>query len=422
MHPIARRAVVLPALFTRIALIAGAAATAVASAPAHATVPPPPPPEKDPPVVPVDPLANVGPNALERESPRDWTFRYDIVFGGDPGIREIDPRRPCDPNLRARHSADGLGVTDGDLVLALVLEGAWTTLRRNSLAPTQLVLGQTAVRTPSAYSTFEDGGALDTTLAVTKVTDIANSVHSGQWRIEGEARSWASRIDESAAFRATWPAAWPGDLARWLAPQPGVESDDPIFTDTVARLLPADRSRLGPYKTAKRIVAWCLAEVRTTGRGDTQRGLDVIGAKAAAENGRGSEADLALVTTAMLRAANVPARIVVGIERGDGNDDDRLVAWGEFFLPGSGWVPYDPGRMRSFAVQNRRLDQPWPWFGTIPQLSDRIGLAHVLQPIGTVADEFPGLWGLRIRQGRSEKIHSRVGVSMSSNARGDRPD
>jgi hypothetical protein len=47
-----------------------------------------------------------------------------------------------------------------------------------------------------------------------------------------------------------------------------------------------------------------------------------------------------IVTTAILRANNIPARTVCGLWAVD-NKSQGAHCWGEFFLHGTGWVPYD---------------------------------------------------------------------------------
>ncbi len=76
----------------------------------------------------------------------------------------------------------------------------------------------------------------------------------------------------------------------------------------------------------------------------------------------GKCADIHSVFVSLARAAGVPAREVFGIRQGK----EALVdistwqhCWAEFYLPGTGWVPVDPGDVRKMMLTHKlELDDP----------------------------------------------------------------
>jgi hypothetical protein len=207
---------------------------------------------------------------------------------------------------------------------------------------------------------------------------------------------WASAIDDAAARGIAWPRDWPDEVADGLSPQPGVESDDPIFSETVERVSAGRLRLVPPYVAAKELIRYCLAnfeweyepipeaERRFRDRdapwpgGEGRRVTRHRGALHAARTGKGSAADLVSLCVAMLKAAGIPARPVVGII-----DEEReagpVVRWGELFLPGCGWLPFDPEEMKDNAVVNRDIGDAWPGFGTLRTLNRRVPLCYEAQ-------------------------------------------
>ncbi|MEW6112934.1 MAG: transglutaminase-like domain-containing protein [Thermodesulfobacteriota bacterium] len=63
--------------------------------------------------------------------------------------------------------------------------------------------------------------------------------------------------------------------------------------------------------------------------------------------------DIHSVFVALARAAGVPAREVFGLRLGRKDDEDvtgGYHCWAEFFVPGYGWVPADPGDVRKLML------------------------------------------------------------------------
>ncbi len=116
--------------------------------------------------------------------------------------------------------------------------------------------------------------------------------------------------------------------------------DDPRALDVPAGFAPpaelAGAQPAGAFAALERVVAFVTRRVRLD---ENDPGPQDGGSVLARGVGRCSgRANLAI---GLLRAARVPARAVHGIVLGD--EGPRWHRWGEAWLPGSGWVPFDPG-------------------------------------------------------------------------------
>ena len=217
-------------------------------------------------------------------------------------------------------------------------------------------------------------------------------------------QSWDCSVNEALAAQAVWPAEWPEETRRWLEPGPFIESDDAAIVAFVQRVSGGRVRSVPPWLAAKDLVrAACGAlrgvdgmTMRTVG--NAVEGLSVSGASATMQRGSGSPHDLVCLSVAMLRAAGIPARPVLGLaaSRGTGargagsaTTASELVTWGEFFLPDAGWVPFDPNMMRGAIPSNASVRQPWRGFAFELDLERRAPFAHSFGPEGaSSADPF----------------------------------
>lgn len=69
--------------------------------------------------------------------------------------------------------------------------------------------------------------------------------------------------------------------------------------------------------------------------------------------GVGACRDLAVVLVDACRAQGLPARFVSGYQEGSPGEARHLHAWAEVFVPGAGWLPYDPSYGK--AVVDRHI-------------------------------------------------------------------
>ena len=74
------------------------------------------------------------------------------------------------------------------------------------------------------------------------------------------------------------------------------------------------------------------------------------------KNPDGKCADIHSVFVGLLRASNIPSREVLGIRQGKKEVQDVTKwqhCWAEFYLPGYGWVPTDPGDVRKLMLKQK---------------------------------------------------------------------
>lgn len=119
------------------------------------------------------------------------------------------------------------------------------------------------------------------------------------------------------------------------------------------------KGKKGVLAKARAIYDWTCSnmvrdpDTRGCGLGDVPSLLNTLGGKCA---------DIHSVYVALARAAGVPAREVFGLRLGKKDGDDITGShhcWAEFFLPGYGWVPVDPGDVRKgMLTEQLTLESP----------------------------------------------------------------
>lgn len=124
------------------------------------------------------------------------------------------------------------------------------------------------------------------------------------------------------------PESWRKAFARELAPAPSIESADPAIARRAIRIAGDDRD---PATVGRRIVEWVHDSLRA------ESGGTPAGASGALSRGFGDAREFALLTTAMARAAGIPAQPVSGLLQHE--DRFYLHAWTEIYL--GRWIPVD---------------------------------------------------------------------------------
>jgi hypothetical protein len=202
------------------------------------------------------------------------------------------------------------------------------------------------------------------------------------YTIDFQALAYSSELNTKVASSIPWPDSWDPLLEHYLEPSRFIESDDIIFQKAVADN--GDAKSVPIHIAAKVLIRYCLLNIGSDGqytktKEGTTTGLDLKGARYAVRKESGSAADLVCVCIATLRAAGIPARPVVGITNadiiGDVEIKPKYIVWGEYVLPGVGWVPFMPERMRG-TVNNLAHDVPWQGLGSLPRLNRRVPLAY----------------------------------------------
>ncbi|MBT4768868.1 MAG: transglutaminase domain-containing protein [Phycisphaerae bacterium] len=286
--------------------------------------------------------------------------------------------------------------TKAKWVLPLIADGPWSTLDPENFT---VVL---SAGTDHITLDGRDDFTVPTALGAGELQIAVPPVNTWPLHITVEANvtTWSSRLDNEAAMQIGWPDSWPAHVSKLARPSPLIESGAKIITDTVEQLTGGQVRSVPPIQAAKLIVqdACSKFEVGQThmsfGPQGQLRGIAVVGAEAAAKAGSGSSADLVCICVAMLRAAGLPARPVIGIGTGTAGRIGEFGVWAEVYIPKCGWTPFDPDKLREQSIRTLNATQPWEYFGTFPQLQRRIPLSWSFAPQnGSTAFDSWAVWG-----------------------------
>jgi hypothetical protein len=247
-----------------------------------------------------------------------------------------------------------------------------------------------------------------------------------RWQVDYRMQSWSSLIDDGAAAQIAWPKEWPKEVQDGLKPQMFIESDDPIFKETVDRVSEGKLRLVPPYLAAKDLIRYAINNIQTVGDGvdlggqGQIRGIELFGARQAALDGRGTPHDLVCVCVAMLRAANIPARPVIGVQESEKSGKKEFCTWAEFYLPECGWIPFDPFVMRGKGIRTMDVKRAWPEFGTMKDLNERIPLAYHFIPAATIeSPQNPAVWGWDPRPGGTDTSEQAITIGVVSRGKGE---
>jgi transglutaminase-like putative cysteine protease len=158
-------------------------------------------------------------------------------------------------------------------------------------------------------------------------------------------------VERQEVIRRDFPAketAWdPADYAMYLAPTSLGPTDGRV--KALADKITAGQSTV--RGKAKAIYDWIC---ETMYRDPETRGCGSGNVCALLEQPGGKCADIHSVYVSLARAAGVPSREVFGIRQGKKAVQDITTwqhCWAEFYLPGYGWVPVDPGDVRKMMLK-----------------------------------------------------------------------
>ncbi len=247
-------------------------------------------------------------------------------------------------------------------------------------------------------------------------------------------------FSEELAKQIPWPTTWPEDAARFLTPiadrvtkpieQEGLDRIEELVKEWTQNQDPKsiDQITLTKFLTGKVIEHVQITRGRTEFRQSirptrqfrygeendgaieaptvvptsTYAGFNVRSADIVALEPEGSELDLTMLLTAVLRQAGVPARTVICFDHGLREEQDkRITAIVEFamFDPATNqtlWVPVDPIRLRDSGRRSENFAQRWLYFGTHDRLHNMVPLAYYFHPpVNYKAYGYPSLYGIK---------------------------
>lgn len=386
-------------------------------------------------------------------------------------------------SLYANHLAPG---QDGPLIEAqefkieqatiffpMPLRSASHDRERNSISASLLFVGREVpmqkgfIDTDSARNPIHSGEVYSTWL----FKDVKANLNM-IFKIESRVTCWNTEFDESLAMKVPWPTGtWPKEAASTFEPELFINEDfeGAYETDSVARL--AERLTKGKVKNQPPMVAakWLAGEIArsfqpskyvsisdarpATARQSGQSvgatsAYEVIGAEEAARRGKGTEFDMALLLVAVYREVGLPARLVFGHAtggnlaenspfRGSDKAEPGPYAWVEVALYDESqarpdqqltWVPVDIVRIREERSFGRKLDQPWPGFGTSDNLNEIVPVAFHMHPHRVGASSYggsqrdrlprPSIWGWNVVPETPQGIEQVISFSATSPSRG----
>jgi len=159
---------------------------------------------------------------------------------------------------------------------------------------------------------------------------VAGALELGGGRQQLSGDTLVIRREGAAALEARYrlPARDAG-LARWLAPAPLIQSDDPRVQAQARLILGREQD---PARAARRIAAWVRAHVERRSTAALPSAVQVLEARVGDCN------EHAVLFVALARAAGLPARTVAGLVPVDGRF--YYHAWAEVYL--GDWVAVDP--------------------------------------------------------------------------------
>ena len=229
-------------------------------------------------------------------------------------------------------------------------------------------------------------------------------------------------FDEQLAMNVPWPAAgYPEAVNSVMQTQLGVDymhnlpgkpeeqraETQRVIDELVRKWTNAEEpKKLGPVHLAKFLAGQTMELLQPSGDGKSFNhntsfsGFDLQGALATLQTKKGSEYDIHCALTAIYRRVGIPARVIIGRDRGgNATSRERFRSWVEFAIvdPISNaevWVPVDIVRQRNTSSRAPALERSWEFFGGIVDFQQVVPLSFHFHPPTTVDNAgAPCLWG-----------------------------
>lgn len=137
-----------------------------------------------------------------------------------------------------------------------------------------------------------------------------------------------------------------------------IDSDNPVIIEKTASVVGNEKN---PYEIAKKIYNFVIKTLEYDFYRANDKNYDFMYASEILGEGKGVCLDYAILYTAMLRAAGIPARLAGGIPvtiilLEDDKEINIGHEWVEVKLPGYGWIPVDPTTEDAFLNRNYYLN------------------------------------------------------------------
>ena len=304
-----------------------------------------------------------------------------------------------------------LQATGGEFNIDFVTAGNWTLADPSALTTSVRING-----TPVTIKPTIRGKKGDEVFNVGIGIPPAN-INTLSFRAEWPVICFNSTINEEQAATITWPREWPPEVQPYLSPSNYIQSDNERYSTFVQRVTKGALRTVPLYYAAKDLVRGAILEHRNVQpnfvfaeNGGAVRGFDLMAHRDLRNRFLGNRpsntptaADLVCDCVAVLRAAGIPARPVIGVQSGNPlqpalvTSNVRMVAWAEFYLPSAGWVPFDPNLMRGTSMRTQNVRKEWSFFGTLKHLNRRAAIAYDFAPFsrGWIS-QFPAGWTLAV--------------------------
>lgn len=309
-----------------------------------------------------------------------------------------------------------------------------------------------------------------------------------EFRLQVPVFTHETRYDDSRAERIGWPSEWPHAVRPALDPSPYIPSDHQFVAELLDEWTQGNPRALNPAVLAKHLAGRIIDAVQPNGLGvvplnrftststfeingpcdDSNAGLWVLPGgprpfhptrrehdirdpvqfirgfnvyepagviansncffpriRQPVETGRANPAVIANLYVALLRAAGIPARVVIGTEispedlRGVPNAHlprrsfpdvtvngvrfstrgTHIRFWTEFYLFNEDsnrgeWIPVDLHRQRQESSRAPSIDRPWRYFGNHDELDEIVPLTSVYTAVeARMPGTIPTLWG-----------------------------
>jgi len=360
-----------------------------------------PPPSGRPPIGP-----------LERYEPEKYEVRFAVAL---TTYQQLEAREEgVAPWTRRNYD-----LVDAPIVYPIIFMGAYSRVYNDSVNVKMLLNNHDTPPNLEIKSGFQHNTHL-ATMTVKKFYGQAL-----RFEVTTTMQSWSSRLDDEWAAKIGWPKEWPDEVKDGLGAQTYIEAGDPIFKELVEKVTKGRLRLAPPILAVKELVRHVINTVQVSGNGQDRgefnvlRGMVVDGAKFAMTERVCSPHDLVCACVAVLRAAEIPARPVVGFEE-DREGKGRYVSWCEFYLPEAGWVPFDPNEMRGKGIRSLDVYKPWPEFGTMKNLNERVPVSYHFIPPATIESPMrPGIWGWDPRPGGDPGTDPNIYIDITGRGKGE---